>query len=538
MARDPAIPLMATLCHPKRDRRVKPGDDAEEWESAMFQKPSIADLRHAADALGMKPSMHYLSAALDIVAPLCAAYAALDDAPDDKPALKYPRDGGRRPSAEENPLGAWYVKTSIKGASSGKLAGRRVAVKDNVCVAGVPMMVGAGFLDGSIPDIDATIVTRILDAGGEIAGKAVCEYYCVSGGSHTSSTGPVHNPRKHGHTTGGSSSGSAALVASGEVPMAIGGDQAGSIRIPASYCGIVGLKPTYGLVPYTGIGPLEITLDTAGPMTANVADNALMLEVIAGPDGLDSRQHLAKVERYTDALGGDAKGLRIGVLKEGFGHRNSEPDVDAKVRAAAGRFAALGATVADVSVPEHIALGFPTWAAIRGDAACVTLLEMNGFGLGYEGYYPLSALHAAMKWREHADEFADTLKIASIFSKYTLDRYGGHYYAKAQNLRRRLRAAYDAALASHDLLLLPTTVLKATPIPPRNASPQEVTRRSWEATRNTCPFNVSHHPAISIPCGLSDGLPVGLMLVGRHWEETTIYRAADAFEKSGDWTKF
>ena len=119
----------------------------------------------------------------------------------------------------------------------------------------------------------------------------MCEYYCVSGGSHTSSTGPVQNPRKHGFTTGGSSSGSAALVAAGEVPMAIGGDQAGSIRIPASYCGIVGMKPTFGLVPYTGIGPLEITLDTAGPMTANVADNALLLEVIAGPDGLDSRQH-------------------------------------------------------------------------------------------------------------------------------------------------------------------------------------------------------------------------------------------------------
>ena len=179
------------------------------------------------------------------------------------------------------------MKTAIKGKPGGKLAGRRVALKDNICLAGVPMMVGAGFLDGSVPDLDATIVTRILDAGGEIAGKAVCEYYCVSGGSHTSSTGPVQNPRKHGHTTGGSSSGSAALVAAGEVPMAIGGDQAGSIRIPASYCGIVGMKPTFGLVPYSGIGPLEITIDTAGPMTANVADNALLLEVIAGPDGLD-----------------------------------------------------------------------------------------------------------------------------------------------------------------------------------------------------------------------------------------------------------
>ena len=504
----------------------------------MFQKPSVADLRHAADQLGMNPSMAYLNAMQDIVAPLVAAYAALDAVPDEKPAVKYPRDSGQRPTPAENPLGAWYMKTAIKGKSAGPLAGRRVALKDNICLAGVPMMIGAAFLDGSVPDIDATIVTRILDAGGEIAGKAVCEYYCVSGGSHTSSTGPVQNPRKLGFTTGGSSSGSAALVASGEVPMAIGGDQAGSIRIPASFCGIVGLKPTFGLVPYTGIGPLEMTIDTVGPMTANVADNALLLEAIAGPDGLDARQQNVKLAKYTDALKGDAKGLRIGVLKEGFGHRNSEPDVDAKVRAAAERFRRLGTIVSEVSVPEHHTLGFPVWAAIRGDAACVTLLEMNGFGINHESFYPLSVMQAAMKWRDHADEFADTLKIASIFSKYTLDRYGGHYYGKAQNLRRRLRAAYDAALQSHDLLLLPTTVMKATPIPAKGAGPHEVTRRSWEATRNTCPFNVTGHPAISIPCGMEDGRPIGLMLVGRHWDDSTIYRASSAFERSGDWMRF
>src|SRR6266852_6138300 len=213
-----------------------------------FEKPSVADLRHAAEQLGMNPSMNYLNTTQDILGPLVAAYAALDAVPDEKPAVKYPRDGGRRPSPEENKLGAWYMKTSIKGTPGGKLAGRRVALKDNVCLAGVPMMIGAGILEGYVPDVDASIVERILDAGGEIAGKAVCEYYCVSGGSHTSATGPVHNPRKPGYSAGGSSSGSAALVAAGEVDMAIGGDQAGSIRIPASHCGIVGLKPTYGLV--------------------------------------------------------------------------------------------------------------------------------------------------------------------------------------------------------------------------------------------------------------------------------------------------
>jgi len=503
----------------------------------MFQKPTVVDLRRAAQELGMNPSDDYLRAVEEIIVPLAGAYAALDGVPDELPAVRYPRGPVHRPGKEENRHGAWYVKTSIKGRPGGKLAGRRVALKDNVCLAGVPMMIGAGILEGYVPDLDATVVERILDAGGEIAGKAVCEYYCVSGGSHTSATGPVHNPRKPGYSAGGSSSGSAALVAAGEVDMAIGGDQAGSIRIPASHCGIVGLKPTYGLVPYTGIAPLEITLDTCGPMTADVGDNALLLEVIAGADGIDSRQHGVTSGRYTDALDGSVAGIRIGVLREGFGHPNSEPDVDAHAREAGQRLAKLGAIVDDVSVPMH-ALGFPIWAAIRGDAACVTLLEMSGAGIAHEGLYVTSLMEASMAWRGRADEFADTIKIASIFSKYALDRYGGRYYGKAQNLRRRLRAAYDAALERHDLLLLPTVPMKATPIPAAGATPQEITRRSWEPTRNTCPFNVTGHPAISLPCGMEDGRPIGLMLVGRHHDESTIYRAASAFERSGDWTTF
>jgi amidase len=503
----------------------------------MFQKPSVADLRQAAQKLGMNPSDEYLLAVEHIIAPLANAYATLDETPDELPAVKYPRGPVHRPQGGENPHGAWYMKTSIKGRPGGKLAGRRVVLKDNVCLAGVPMMIGANLLEGYVPEVDATVVERILDAGGEIVGKAVCEYYCVSGGSHTSESGPVHNPRKRGYSAGGSSSGSAALVAAGDVDMAIGGDQAGSIRIPASHCGIVGLKPTYGLVPYTGIAPLEITLDTCGPMTANVRDNALLLEVIAGPDGIDSRQRGVQPRRYTDAVDGGVKSLRVGVMKEGFGHPNSEPDVDAHVSDAAQRLAKLGAVVEQVSVPMH-ALGFPVWSAIRGDAACVTLLEMNGAGIAHEGLYVTSLLDHAMGWRGRADEFADTLKIASIFSAYTLDRYGGHYYAKAQNLRRRVRAAYDAALMAHDLLLMPTVPMKATPIPGKGATPQEITRRSWEPTRNTCPFNVTGHPAISLPCGMEDGRPVGLMLVGRHYAEETIYRAAGAFERSGDWTTF
>ena len=190
----------------------------------MFEKPTIADLRRAAHELGMKPSDDYLRAVDEIVTPLAAAYAALDAMPDELPPVKYPRGPVTWPKGDENRYGAWYVKTSIKGRPGGPLSGRRIALKDNICLAGVPMTLGADVFDGYVPEVDATIVERILDAGGEIAGKAVCEYYCVSGGSHTSSSGPVHNPHKLGYTTGGSSSGSAALVAAGDVDMAIGGD--------------------------------------------------------------------------------------------------------------------------------------------------------------------------------------------------------------------------------------------------------------------------------------------------------------------------
>src|SRR6266851_987952 len=501
------------------------------------RRPTLDQLRSVAEDLGMHMGEEELKSYDALMQANYAAYDIVDAMPDYVPAVTYPRTPGYRPEGEENKYNAWYVKTTVKGAPNGKLAGKKIALKDNVCLAGVPMMNGASTLEGYTPDTDATIVTRMLDAGGTVIGKVHCEYFCFSGGSHTCAAGPVHNPRKPGYSAGGSSSGSAALVAAGEVDMAIGGDQAGSIRIPASHCGIVGLKPTYSLVPYTGIAPLEITLDTCGPMTADVGDNALLLEVIAGPDGIDSRQRGAASGRYTDALDGGVAGLRIGVLGEGFGHPNSEPDVDAHARAAAQRLAKLGAIVEDVSVPMH-ALGFPIWAAIRGDAACVTLLEMNGAGIAHEGLYVTSLMAASMAWRGRADEFADTIKIASIFSKYALDRYGGRYYGQAQNLRRRLRAAYDAALERHDLLLLPTVPMKATPIPGAGATPQEITRRSWEPTRNTCPFNVTGHPAISLPCGTEDGRPIGLMLVGRHYDESTIYRAAAAFERSGDWTMF
>jgi amidase len=408
-----------------------------------------------------------------------------------------------------------------------------VVLKDNICLAGVPMMNGASTLAGYVPDIDATVVTRILDAGGTIVGKAHCEYFCFSGGSHTSAAGAVHNPRRLGFSAGGSSSGSAALVAAGEVDMALGGDQGGSIRIPAAFCGIYGMKPTHGLVPYTGIMPIELTLDHTGPMTATVTDNAMLLEVIAGPDGLDPRQYAPRPAPYTQALGQGVSGLKIGVVKEGFGHPNSETAIDATVKRAAAQFEKLGAKVEEISVPMHAA-GPAIWTPIALEGATELMMKGNGMGTNWRGLYLTSLLNAHAGWRHRADELSDTLKISMLLGHYFTKHYRGHYYAKAQNLSRKLRAAYDGALRAHDLLLMPTLPMKATPLPPADAPRALYIQRAFEMIANTAPFDATGHPAMSLPCGTADGLPVGLMLVGAHYDEAMIYRAAHAFEQTGE----
>ena len=454
--------------------------------------------------------------------------------PDNLPEVRYPRTPGYRPSGDENTLNAWAVKSLVRGAEHGPLSGKQVVLKDNVCLSGVPMMNGSSTLEGYVPDVDATIVTRMLDAGATIVGKAHCEFFCLSGGSHTSAMGPVHNPYRHGYAAGGSSSGSAALVGCGEVEMAIGGDQGGSIRMPAGWCGCYGMKPTHGLVPYTGVMPIEATIDHTGPMTTTVADNALLLEVLAGADGLDPRQYDVRVDRYTTALGRGVSGLKIAVVAEGFGHENSEADVDASVRAAADRFRDLGAIVEDISIPMH-SDGAAIWTPIALEGLQAQMMRGNGMGFNWEGMYTTSLLDAHSNWRARADELSRTLKISMLAGEYFIKQHRGQFYAKAQNLGRLLRQRYDEALGQYDLLLMPTLPMKATPLPPQDAPLALYCQRGFEMLGNTSPFDVSGHPAMSIPCGLSQGLPVGMMLIAGRYEESTIYRAAHAFEQLGDW---
>ena len=518
-------------------RSDRPSPALNERISYMtVQRPTLAQLTEIVRELGMSMSDTRVQEFLDVMQGTLDAYDVVDAMPDHLPPVLYPRTAGYRPSPEENPLNAWYVKTEVRGAPRGPLHGRTVAVKDNVCLAGVPMMNGASTLKGYTPDVDATIVTRLLDAGATITGKAHCEYFCLSGGSHTNATGPVVNPHKPGYSAGGSSSGSGALVANGDVDMAIGGDQGGSIRMPSAYCGCYGLKPTHGLVPYTGVMPIETTIDHTGPMTQNVRDNAVMLQAIAGADGLDPRQYDPQVDDYTGAIGRGAGGLRIGLVKEGFGHANSEADVDAKVRAGAELLRRLGATVDEVSIPAHLS-GPAIWTPIALEGLTNQMMLGNGMGTGWKGMYTTSLLDFHANWRSRADELSDTLKICMFMGQYYLKHHRGHYYAKAQNLARQLRDEYDKMFGAYDLLLMPTLPVKATPLPPPDASLALYCQRAFEMLANTCPFDVTGHPAMSIPCGMSDGLPVGLMLVAARWREATIYRAAAAFEQADDWRR-
>lgn len=503
----------------------------------MPVKPTTEQIRKIAERYNMQMNETDLAFFESLIGTSMAAYSRLDQLVEPALPVQYPRTGSYRPGPGENPLNAWYQKCLVKGAETGPLAGKRIALKDNICLAGVPMMNGSATLEGYTPEFDATIVTRMLAAGGEIIGKAVCEHLCLSGGSHTSDTGPVSNPHNPAYSAGGSSSGSAALVVAGECDMAIGCDQGGSIRMPSAWCGAYGLKPTHGLVPYTGICSLELTIDHAGPIAATVEDVALLLEAIAGPDGLDPRQNgITPEDGYVRALVGHTRGLRIGILKEGFGWPGiSQADVEEMVEASAHRFVETGASVSTVSIPMHrdgIAIG----TAIAAEGA-LPVIGYNGAGTNWKGYYPTSLMDAYARGRTfRANDLADTVKMYLLLGQYMQDQYQGHYYGKARNLARLLTKAYDDVLQTVDVLVMPTLPLKATRLPAPDASREEKMLRTSEMITNTMQFDVTGHPAMSVPCGLSEGLPVGMMLVGRRGEDSTVLRAAHAFEQISGYT--
>ncbi len=497
--------------------------------------PTAEDLRRLARELHFELDDEEVALFGAAVSGLAGELDAFDDIAEHNPLRVDPslaKRGGKRPEGDENRFGAWAWKVSVRSGATGPLSGKRVVLKDNVSLAGVPLHNGSALMQGFVPEIDASVVTRLLDAGAEIVGKAVCENFCLSGGSHTSYPEPARNPHDPAIMAGGSSSGSAVLVATNDADLAVGGDQGGSIRMPASWCGIVGLKPTYGLVPYTGILSLDNTLDHTGPMGRTAADVASMLDVMAGRDGLDPRQGETHFElaSFATELERSLKGLRIGILEEGFGWENSDAAVDDCVRAAAERFRALGASVETISVPLHRS-GGQLMGALLVEGTLRHFARDEGLGAGWMGFYDTHFLEFyAEARRKRGQDFPPSVKSLLLTGAWLEGKSFGAIGARTQNRRRTLRAAYDAALDEVDLLLLPTTPILPAPMPEPDAPLALRLQATQNMTENTAPFNVSGHPALSLPCGNEGALPIGAMLVGRHFEDGSLLRAAHAFE--------
>lgn len=482
----------------------------------------------------------------DAMKPAIRSLRALETIPEPKLPVKYKRDAGYKPAPEDNPLNAWLWRCDIEGAPEGILAGEKIGLKDVVSVAGLPLTNGTRLLEGFIPDIDATIVTRILDAGGRIVGKTNTEDFSFSGAGHTCSHGPICNPFKPTHNTGASSGGSGAAIGAGDVDMAIGGDQGGSIRIPAAWSGCYGLKPTYGLVPYTGCGMIEMTMDHLGPMASSTKGVAKLLTAIAGTDPLDPRQAGVIPADfqfdYMEALERGVKGLKIGIVREGFGLTEtpegvpaSDPRVDASVKAAAKKFEALGATVGEISVPAHN-MGMDVYVAIMMEGATDFMIRGYGAGTNWQGYYN-TTLHAAIArgMKAHPGDVPAQVISVMLTGEYLRRKYYSRYYHKGQNLRRLVREGYDKALAEYDIIVMPTTPIVATERVGRDATIPETLGSAFSMLRNTCVADVTGHPSMSVPCGMIDGLPVGMMLTGKHLADNTLISASAAFEGLGDW---
>ncbi|KAK3102671.1 hypothetical protein FSP39_013053 [Pinctada imbricata] len=316
-------------------------------------------------------------------------------------------------------------------------------------------------------------------------------------------TPPVKYPRLPGHRE------KSDPACRGLVDMALGSDQGGSIRMPSSWCGIVGLKPTFGLVPYTGSVSLESTVDHLGPMTRTVDDCALLLEAIAGyDDGLDPRQHRdLKVPKYSKLLNKSIKGTKIAVLKEGF--ENVDDDVCRVVKATISKLQAEGAIFEDVSIPKH----------------------NDGVGYGWKGFYPTSlAEKLASSVKSRPFEIPFPLKISLMFGDYIERNYQKKFYCKAQNLRRVLCKAYDDVLEHHDVIVMPTTSGKPLKLPTTELSLSEIIDLSYGLGKNMSSFNITGHPAISVNVGFTDGLPCGMMIVGKMFDDLTVLQVAKTVE--------
>ena len=392
-----------------------------------------------------------------------------------------------------------------RGGYRGPLHGIPVALKDLVMTRGVRTTCGARILKDWVPDTDATVALRLARAGAILLGKLNMHEFAYGPTGVNALYGTPRNPWDATRMPGGSSSGSAVAVAAGLTAGALGTDTGGSIRIPAAFCGIVGLKPTYGRVSRAGVIPLSWSLDHVGPMTRTVADAALMLQVLAGRDAADASSADAPVPDYQAAFQGNLRGVRLGLPADYF-FAHLDPEVRDAVHATVRQLQAQGVAVEEVPLPRIPLAGAASFAIMRAEATAY-----------HEPYL-----------KARAAEYGADVRGRLMSGQFVL----ATQYIKAQRARQVLRAEVDAALARVDALIAPAAPLPAPPLDTREVTVGGVTQdvRLW-ITRCTAPINVTGHPVLAVPCGLTaGGLPIGLQIIGRHFDEGTILRIGRAVE--------
>lgn len=442
---------------------------------------------------------------------------------------------GGRATLDEDPYNAVVRLVDIPPTGEGLLTGKRVGVKDNIRIAGVPMTNGPFLVGEFTSQVDAVVVERVLSAGGRIVATLNMDEFGFAGTGETSAFGPTLNPANTAHTPGGSSSGCGAAVASGLVDLALGTDQAGSGRIPASWCGVVGLKPTHGLVPTFGMTHMDHTVDFISPIARRVTDVAIALAVLAGPDWRDPQwgaRDDQPAKQYADFLALDLDGFKFGLVAESLGVDPAGAEVDACVTQTAEALAARHGTLETLSIPM-----WPYARQIWGGICAPSISVM--FESGLEGYFrkgltdpSWQAAFIGARERQGAFRPSPQLMLILLAGRYLRQNHHGSHYAKSTNLRAELSRQIDAALTEHDVLITPTCPMPALAVREDRFTFAEFAVRSAASTHNTVPMNLSGHPAVTVNCGFDqNGLPLGLQVIGRRGHDDTILRVAHAVEE-------
>jgi amidase len=503
--------------------------------AGFIRRPSADEIRRLLEGEYIRCEDRELEDLRDLVDEMLAMFDRLDDLPLPEIELRYrERDRGRRPTSAEDPYNAFIRRCEVRGAASGRLAGKTVGLKDNVRLAGVAMTNGSRLLQHFVPDVDATVVERLLDAGATIVGKLNMDDFGFAGTSETSAFGCVRNPANPEFSAGGSSGGSGAAVAAGQVDLAIAVDQGGSARIPASWCGVVTVKPSHGLVPSFGITYLDHTIDFVCPVARTVEEVAVALSVIAGDDPRDPQwtRGSIPVEDYARDLSGDVSGLRLGLVKQSMGLDTLESDVGAAVRRALDSLVGRGAVCEDVS----LSFWLDARAIWNGFAAhaITAMVESEQEGYGRRGFCDLGWQEAfANARRTNSGDFPPILKLLMATGRYLRREGKSLYFSKATNLRFAARAEVDHAFESVDVLVTPTTPMKAFRLLTERPSLKEMAARAGAMCQNTYPLNVTGHPAVSVPVGRGEhGLPIGLQLIGPYFSERRLLGVAKATEEA------